>query len=256
MKTMSKVKKMIILSDIHLPNHDDRALSLVEKYLKDNRFDYYVLLGDFLDFDYLSKFDKDNLRKLEGKRILDDYKIANELLDRHQRLIRIHNKNCQFFYLLGNHDLRIEKLIDKNPTLEGLIELEAGLKIKERGFKILDSFGKHELLNIGKLFLMHGNYIGKHNAHKMVEDYDCSVVYGHTHTHQTFCKSRFDKRDLKIAQSIGTLQKFDPDYMGKRPSAWVQSFGVVYFNQSGNFNLYPVIINNGEFISPEGKIYK
>jgi hypothetical protein len=83
-------------------------------------FDGYIQIGDLLDLDCISSHNIGNLRGVENKRIFDDYKVAGALLDRHQTIIRKRNKNARFVVLEGNHEYRLTRFIDANPSLEGL----------------------------------------------------------------------------------------------------------------------------------------
>jgi predicted phosphodiesterase len=247
------MKKALVLADLHIPHTDWKALSAVEKYISNERWDYIIYLGDFLDLDHISSYNSDSPRKTEGKRILHDYAIANKVLDKHQKLVRKHNKNGAFVLLSGNHSARLEKLLDKIPQLEGLIELKNGLKLEERNFKFVDNFPNGEVYYLGNLLLTHGNYTSLHHAKKMVESYG-SVLYGHTHQIQSHTRTRFNKKEIDIGQSIGCLCEYDQPYIKGKPTSWVKSFAVVYFDDN-IFNIYPVIIWEDKFVSPSGICY-
>ena len=250
-----RIKKALVLSDFQIPYHCKDSIKLVEKYMADNRFDYYILLGDFLDFFSISKYNEGKPGDIEGMRLSDDYLIANEILDKHQRLIRKNSPKCKFVFIYGNHCARLDKYLAANPQLKGLIEVENGLHLNERGFKQVFSYPKGEVYKLGKLYFHHGLYTGAHHAKKMVDNFGQSIVYGHTHTLQTATKIRFETKETQIGQSLGCLCEYEQSYIGKNPKEWVKAFGVVYLHPGGDFNLYPIVINGSKFISPEGILY-
>lgn len=248
------LKKALVLADLHIPQTDWKALAAVEKYMADSKFDYVIYLGDLMDMDMISKYNEDSPRKTEGKRILHDYDATNKVLDRHMTIVKKHNKNCAFVLLSGNHSARIEKLIDRIPQLEGLVELKNGLRLEQRGFKYIDNFPGGETFKIGKLLFTHGLYTSLYHSKKMVDAYG-SVLYGHTHQLQSHTRTRFNKKEIDIGQAVGCLAEYDQPYVKGRPTSWVKSFAVVYFQDNGDFNVYPIVIWDKGFVSPEGKCY-
>jgi len=227
--------------------------------MKDERWDEYINLGDFMDFDQLSSFNKTALRKLEGRVIQEDYDIGNEILDRHQKAIRKKNKKAKFVMIEGNHDFRVEKYIDEHPQLRHSIEVEKGLRLKERGFKWVRNWSQGEVYSLGSVLFLHGLYVGQSHAKKMLEAYGTggkSVVYGHTHDCDFKSKVCFGSDNVLFAQSLGCLCDYEQEYMGKKPSNWINSFGVFHFREDGSFNHYVVRIQDHTFTAPNGKTYK
>ena len=56
-------QKALVISDIHIPYHDDEALEVALKAGEKAKVDTVVLLGDVLDFYRISRFSKDPRRK-------------------------------------------------------------------------------------------------------------------------------------------------------------------------------------------------
>jgi hypothetical protein len=221
--------------------------------MKDIDFDECVDLGDFMDFDQISKFSVNMLRNLEGKRLLKDYEIANKVLDERQDAL---GPRCKYTLLEGNHDYRMEVLIDKAPQFEGLLEVEKNLRLEDREINWVKSWSTGAMYTIGKLNFMHGDYVSKYHASKMVDVYGVNLVYGHTHDHQVFEKTTKGMDNPVVAISLGHLA--DPTkltYTRNRPNNWCQLIGVAEIRPNGNFNLTPIRIINHQF-SYAGEVYK
>lgn len=252
----NKLYRVIILPDLHVPFTDMRSLRAIEEFEKDYRFDEWVQLGDLMDFDMISRFNKDALRKLETRRILADYAAAGIILDRQQAIIRANNKKAKFTLLEGNHDYRIEMLIDREPQLEGLLELEKNLKLEKRQMQFVRSWSKGEEYKIGKLHLMHGVYTNKYHAAKIADNYGCNMVYGHTHDVQSYAKQIRGKDKVIKAQSLGHLSdESKVEWLRRMPTNWCQAFGIAEIRQDGSYNLHVIEIINHQF-SYNGKLYK
>lgn len=250
---MSDIYRVLVLPDAHVPNHDVKTHKTVLNFMRDNKFDECVDLGDFMDFDMISRFTADALRQLEGKRILKDYEIANKVLD--ERLEAL-GKKCKYTLLQGNHDFRMEALIDRCPQFEGLLEVEKNLRLEERKIKWVPSWSKGELYTIGKLNFMHGDYVGKYHASKMIDVYGVNLIYGHTHDHQVYEKTTKENKFPRMALSLGHLA--DPSeltYTRNRPNNWSQLIGVAEIRKDGNFTFLPIRIIDHQF-SYAGRVYK
>lgn len=264
MKTKKKTKKQsprlyktgIVLPDIHVPKHDAETLAAVEAYIADERWDYYINLGDFMDWPFLHFKTKEKLREVEGERIVAHYDEGAEILDRHQKACRNKNKTCEMVLLEGNHDVRIENLIDANPPLEGIMEPERVLEFSKRRIKYVRSWSKNELFNVGNAFFHHGLYTNKYHAAKMASVFDVPIFYGHLHDTQEYSEIKQGEDKTIAAQSMGCLCKYEQGYLRGRPTRWQQAFGVFWFFPDGYFQHALVKIFKHKFVGPtNGKLY-
>lgn len=248
--------KVLIIPDLHIPYQDDKSLKVVEKFMSDNVWDEIVYLGDILDLDMISSFNITNLRENETRRLVEDLAIANAMLDRHQKIIRSKNKKAKITILEGNHENRMERLINAAPHLEGLLELPGNLHLPERGAKWVKNWTEGELYNIGKLYFSHGLYLNRYHASKMVDVFGVNIIYGHTHDVMSFTKTTLGKDKVHMSQSLGHLaDEHKLKYMKKGPNNWCQAIGVAEIRPTGDFNLYPITIINHSFTF-NGKVYK
>lgn|SRR3990167_8627936 len=246
----------MILPDMQVPYQDDASLASVEKYMALHRFDELLYLGDFLDFDVISHFNKEKPRKTEGARIIKDYQIANKILDRHQKIIKKNNPNAKFTLLEGNHEERIERYINEHPELEGMLEVEIGLHLAERGFNWVRCWSEGDIYKIGKAYFTHGLYTNQYHAAKMVNAFGTNIFYGHTHDIQFFPKVLRGKNRTLEGGSLGCLCEYDLSYVKGNPTNWQQAFSIMHVLPSGYFNLYITKIFNSSFVGPDGKFYK
>ena len=252
-----KTEKWVVLPDTQWPYHDERTVNAVLRYVAENTFDGLLQLGDFMDWGFISRWTKDNARAIEGNRFLKEYEGANKFLDQIVDSVRANNKKAQIVILEGNHDWRVENVIDKDPKLEGLIEMEKNLRFKERGVYFHRYWTHRKPYQIGKALFIHGEYTNDHHAKKTALAFGQPVYYGHTHDHQLYSRVMRGDDKTVTAESLGCLCRYDmPDYMEHRPNNWQQGFAVFYFRPNGYFNHFFIDIFNHSFTSPEGKEYK
>jgi len=237
----------LVLPDPHIEeNGDMTSLNLALKFGQYLKPDETILLGDFLNFDYISHWTEgDNIGR-EGKRLINDFRIGNEILDKIDKFTK-----KKKVFIMGNHDRRLETWIRQHPPVEGLISLEKNLSLKKRGYEIV-SEGK--VYKKGKAYFVHGWYWTLYHAHKHVLDAGQNIFYGHVHNLQSFTKTNYEQKPI-IGQSLGCLCNLNPEYKRNRPNSWVNAFGVFYFLPSGSFHFYVPIIIQGQFVW-NGRVFK
>lgn len=247
--------KVIVLPDMQVPYQNDHALRVVEQYMADHTWDYYINIGDFIDVDGISHFNKGNFRNKIGKELIKEYKVANRILDRHQEIVRKNNKNAKFHLIFGNHEERVERYLDEHPDMAGFIEVPINLKLLERGFTWTRDGHMGKSIQLGKAQFTHGLKIGVSHTVAMAREWGDNIFYGHTHDVQSYTHTTRHKDSTRIAQSLGCLCVYDLPYVQTTPTRWQNAFAVFYFRPDGTFNHYMINIVNDEFISPEGKLY-
>lgn len=248
---MNQIRKVLVIPDCQIPYHDKLSMRAIERYMADEEWDELVYMGDFMDMHQLAKFTKDNPEALT-KSLSDDYAVANEILDRHQKLTP-RTKNRTFIY--GNHEDRVRKFMEANPQTKGLLDVSTNLKLKEREFKEVFSYPNGEVHKIGKAYFHHGLYTGGNHAKKMCEAFGVNIFYGHTHDVQSYSKVLWGKNKTIVGQSLGCLCRYDLDYVGSNPTAWQQAITTFYFRPDGYFNYYVSSIFHNKFTAPSGKTY-
>lgn len=247
------VKKAIILPDIHIPLHDELSINAVNQYARENGpWDYWVQLGDLGDFDFISKYTKENLRALNGKTWKWQYDPINQFLDEQQE---IYGDGTEYTILEGNHDYRVECVIDRMPELEGLVELPIQCDLEGRGIRWVRSWSEGEIFKLGRAFFTHGAFHNINHTKSTVTKYGHSVFYGHTHDIMETPWERYGDDDTIVARSMGCLCTYKMKYMRGRPTKWQQGFGIFYILPDGSFTYYTPRIIQHRFVGPDGRVY-
>jgi hypothetical protein len=114
-------------------------------------------------------------------RPLRRYEHANKILNRHHWIVRERNPDAKFVLLEGNHEERIERILDAMPQFEGLLEVKKGLRLDERAIEWVRAWSKGETYRIGNATFTRGLYTIMYHAKKMVDAWGESIFYGHTH---------------------------------------------------------------------------
>lgn len=164
------------------------------KYILHLRPDVIVILGDWWDMPSLSRYN--TVKDVEGKRVLSDIESGKEAMELFlsplHKLQRRQKKNKKKVYtprlvfLTGNHDpmVRIPRLIDDFPTLDGFVPDDCKAWLMNYGFEVYDFL---EIVTIEGIRFSH-YFQNMHSAKKgplsgnivtMMKNAGFSFVMGH-----------------------------------------------------------------------------
>jgi hypothetical protein len=206
---------------------------------------------DFMEFDEISFWNRNNRLELEGRRLSCDFEYGNQILDR----------ICNFtkervVFIPGNHDYWLKLYILERPELHNLIDQNKLLNFKKRDIHNIE-YGK--VYKVGKASFAHAflrprkSSGVKYHSFKMAEDYGSSIFYGHFHTFQAFTRTTWDTKP-NIAVSIGCLTDLNPSWMRNCPNDFTHQILFFEFDKNGHFSFYCPIMINGKF-SYAGKVF-
>lgn len=237
------IKMAVVFSDWHVPVHHKRFTDNVLTFIGDVQPDTIVNNGDFVDLEAASSHGGNPTPPL----LRDEMADGNAMLDRIGDVARKAKK----FYLMGNHENRLNRAITKlMPTLYGAIEISDLLHLEERGWTVHDYM---DPLMLGGFAVVHGTWCGKNYAAKYVRDFGASdgggIGLGHTHRPQMMTQS--NRSGFRAVYGFGHgADETKAVYLKKTPSDWVMGFGVVYYEDKpgGDWAAYHVLAPNGSFI--------
>jgi len=233
--------KILVIPDIHFPEHDERALDIIYHVLQVDKFDEIIQLGDMLDMYPVSSFSKDPEKVGLGLR--QEVCLARKFLEK----VRKYQPKAKITLLKGNHEARFERyVIDKAPGLAHLFDYKDLLGLKELKINYVNS-----IYGVGRLHFMHGVLVRSHSAYSAkshFDKYNMSIIHGHTHRLGSYYKTNLET--TFTVHELGCLCKLNPEYVrDKGVSDWQQGFGVVYIDKkSGWFFTIPFPIVNHKCI--------
>src|SRR5690606_21215759 len=155
--------------DLHYP-HQNRVLwGNIMALIEEINPDYFVFGGDNMNMDSVDhwKQEKGQKRPLEGKRLRQEYVgFTQNILEPLNEILK---PECIKVFMRGNHCNWVEQYIDKHPEIEGLLEIENNLPLKEWNWQDVP-YG--HTFKAGKLHFHHGEYLSKYSASKTVDVYN------------------------------------------------------------------------------------
>ena len=255
--------RFVALFDIHYgqeraasgrlhPIHNTRALAPIFKFLDDFQPEAFIFGGDQIDFGEISHWNKHRRMSLEGLRLIDSiHGFKRDILDRVDRLLPA---NATKIFHIGNHTDWLFDLLEENPALAGLIDLDRELQLTARDWRIIPLDGVSRL---GKLYFAHGHQIkgGEYPSKAAVLHFERNIAFGHHHTYQIYTKtSAIDATEVKAGIAVPCLCRRDLRYGEGKPNRWSNGFlwGIVQPN--GHFTAQVTLIDRGRFYA-NGKLY-
>ena len=237
---LSGALKVMILSDIHIPYHDEAAVTAAIAHGKKKKPDVIILNGDIGDFYGVSRHDKDPRRSL-----------ADELDAIRQFLFHLRKQfpNARILYKIGNHEARMEMFLIKNaPVLLGVsdFELPVLLRFDEARIELVPSL---TLIRLGSLPIYHGHELPQgmsspvNPARGIWMRVQESLICGHWHRTSEHTESTGLNKKLSSCWSTGCLCDLSPDYA--IVNRWNHGFAWVETQADGNYEVTNHKIING-----------
>ena len=238
-----------ILSDIHLPYQDNKALNIALEKCLDEKVDMILLNGDILDCYQVSYFDKNPTKSSFIKEV--------EMMCIFLKDLRRIFGDIKILFKLGNHEERLERyLMSKAPAIfniecfniEKLIEIEYQRLFDEK--LIWDVVKNKRVMQFASLSIVHGHEFGNsffspvNPARGYFMRAKTSILGGHNHQTSEHIESDLNGKIIG-AFSTGCLCKLNPDY---HPiNKWNHGFAIAK-RANNNYNVRNFKIIDGQLV--------
>ncbi len=199
---------ILVLSDIHIPYQDNKALNLALDYGLENKVNTIYLNGDTIDMYQGSRFIKDRrLRDLAG-----ELELTRQFLKLLQDTF-----GCPIYFKIGNHEKRWEDYLRlKAPELLGIddFKLEQILRFREFGVTLVKD---RQIAYAGKLPILHGHewFAGfappVNPARGLFLKAKESCLIGHHHNTSEHSEKSLGGK-ITTCWSTGCLSGLEPEY--------------------------------------------
>jgi len=236
--------KILLLSDIHIPFHDQGALSAALVWGRKWGPTCVLLNGDTLDFHQVSRYDHD------GSKVTYEEEIAAGC--QFLRHLRALFPKARMVFKEGNHEERLEKyILARAPALFGLEAVTVAGLLGLAGFGV-EHVRDQRVIRCGKLRVIHGHeyggglYAPVNPARWLMQRARKPSIMGHLHQTSEQIEQDIDGRQL-ATWSVGCLSGLHPRY--RRLSAkWNHGFAALTIHRDGSFSVENRRIIGGEVL--------
>lgn len=249
--------KHLIIPDVQAkPGIDFTYLNNIGRYIVEKKPDKVICIGDFADMSSLSSYDVGK-KSFEGRRYVNDIEASQEAMMAllsplwafNEKAVR--NKEKQYHpelhLTLGNHENRINRAIDNDPKLEGVLDINS-LGYTGFGWTVYDFLDVLVLDGVAYSHYFVTGVAGRPagTAAAQFRKTNMSCVSGHQQGLQIHTGSRADGKRL-TSVIAGSCYEHDEDYLGPQGNKHFRGFLVLHDVNDGEFDLMNVslkYINN------------
>lgn len=238
----SNYERTILLPDLHCPFEDECAASTALAFVRHYKPHVVFVLGDWIDFYQLSRFDKDPRR---GLQLQDDVDRCILWLGRTRKAA----PDARIVYLRGNHEHRLTRFLWGNAApLANLRNLSLPELLDFRANRI-------EYAETGQIMhhgfcLKHGNVVRARSGASATGELDKEGVSGASgHTHRLSQVYKRNRAGFWTWAECGCLCDLAPEYMEGQTPDWQHGLAFGSFKQGGErFELSTRAIVNGKLV--------
>jgi predicted phosphodiesterase len=236
-----KAKRLLVLSDIHIPYHNIESLTCAFDFAKSEKPDAILLNGDTLDFFGLSRFSKDP----KARSFAHELKTFKAFMDVLKKTF-----DAKIYFKIGNHEERyFHFLWMKAHEIVGVeeFELENIIKSRAEGIEIIKD---KRIIKAGDLNIIHGHEFGGsvfspvNVARGLFLRGKVSAMQGHNHQTSEHTESDMNG-NITTTWSLGCLCELNPAYLPI--NKWNRGFSIVDIDGQ-NFDVRNKRIHKGKIL--------
>ena len=242
--------KHMVIPDVQAkPGQDFTFLRHIGQYMVDKRPDVVIQIGDFADMESLSSYDKGK-KSFEGRRFTKDIEAATEAMDALMGPIRYYNMRAKetkhglyrprLILTLGNHEERINRAINDDPMIDGLISTSLLPYAEWEVYPYLD------VAQVDGVCYSHfftsgvmGRPVG--TARLLLQKKHQSCVQGHVQKMDIATDYRADGSSITGLFS-GCCYEHNEDYLGAQGNNYFRGIHMLYDVDNGSFHTHSITL--------------
>lgn len=248
MKIMNDV---LVIGDCHVDDEQDLSrFELLGEFIIDHKPSHIVFIGDFITLNCLSAWDRDKRAKMENRRYAAEIEAGNAALDltftpmmkynNRRRRLKMAQYKPTVVYIEGNHEERLTRYFDYDPTFQGHISIQKDLKLADRD---IEWVGYRDYYYINDVAFTHI----PHNKVQPISGMDItrkaqgvmikSGVFGHTHEQHLSHVHKEGMPHLQDTYNCGCFISKKEDYVHGRVTNYWRGITLLHIWKSGRFDI-------------------
>lgn len=245
--------KHLVIPDTQVkPDGNYEHLTWAGKYAAEKKPDVIVHLGDHWDMPSLSSYDVGK-KSFEGRRYADDVAAGIEAMEVFLVPIRAEQKRLRdnkkkqwkpkMVFLLGNHEQRIERAVENDSKLEGLMSYD-DLKLKKMGWKVVPFLQPEIIDGVAYCHYFCSGIMGRpvSSARLMLQKKMMSCVQGHVQDRDIAYARKADGSNI-TGLFAGIYYQHDEGYLNPQTNGSWSGIWMLHEVNNGSFDELPVSIN-------------
>lgn len=236
--------KILVLPDVQAKHGNDFGfLTSIGNYIVSKKPDVIVCIGDFADMESLSTYDR-GLKSFEGRSYQKDIQAAREAMDALLTPMYEFNANAKktkhklyaprMVLTLGNHENRINRAINEDRKLDGLISTD---DLPYQDFEVIPFLEVVIIEGIAFSHYFTSGLMGRpvSSAKALLSKKHMSSVAGHMQGRDVAFDKRADGKQM-TALIIGSCYLHNEDYLGEQGNQHWRGIYMLHNVNDGSFD--------------------
>lgn len=249
---MSKIRHFVIPDCQCKEGVPTEHLKFAGKYAAEKKPDTIVCLGDFADMPSLSSYDVGK-KSFEGRRYTIDVECAKDCMstllapirEEQARLRRNKEKqwNPRLVMTLGNHEERLNRAVENDPKLDGLISID-DLCYEQVGWEVYDYLKVVVIDGIAYSHFFTSGVMGRPvtSARMLLTKHHMSCVAGHQQGRDIAYGKRADGSSMTAIIS-GSFYDHNESYLTPQTNEHWRGVWLLNDIKDGSFDELPISID-------------
>lgn len=243
------IKHMVIPDTQVKPNQSHDHLTWAGKYALEKRPDVIIMIGDWWDMPSLSIYDVGK-KGFEGRKYIDDIDAGIEAMEAFFAPIEKYNRRARknkqkqykprLVFTLGNHEQRIERAVEADRKLEGLISYD-DFRLEEFGWEVVPFLEPIVIDGVAYCHYFTSGIMGRpvSSARLMLNKKHMSCVQGHIQDRDIAFQKRADGKSI-TGIFAGIFYGHDEEYLNAQTNGSWKGIWMLHDVQDGEFDEMPV----------------
>ena len=237
--------KHLIIPDSHAhPDFHNERADLVGHLINDEQPDVVINMGDLFDMPSLATYDRGK-RSFAGRSYAKDIESGVEFQDRMWSIVKARKRKMpRRVSLIGNHEYRIDRVLDLSPELEGTVSYK-DMQLDRYWDEVVPYVGQTPgTIEIDGVYYAHffvsgvmGRPIsGIHPGYSLITKQLRSTTCGHVHTFDHCVRSATDGKKIN-GLCCGVFQDYDSPWAGEVNNEWCRGVVIKHNVNEGQYDL-------------------
>lgn len=239
-------KRIIVIPDVQAkPDQDHSFLLWAGQYIAEKKPDVIVQIGDFADMPSLSSYDVGK-KSFEGRRYTDDIAATHNAMDHllapilKEQVKREENHRKRWYprlvLTLGNHEDRINRAVENDSKLAGLISTD-DLGYEDAGWEVIPFLDTVVIEGVCFSHYMCSGVMGRPitSARMLLTKKHMSCVVGHQQGRDVAYSHRADGKQI-TAIIAGSFYEHDEAYLNSQTNTHWRGLVVLNEVEDGTFD--------------------
>lgn len=243
------VKHLVIPDVQQKPGNPIAHLTWAGKYAVEKRPDVIICIGDFWDMPSLSSYDVGK-KGFEGRCYTDDISCGKEAMRAFLAPIEAYNRRAKkdkkrrykprLVFTLGNHEQRIERAIESDRKLEGLISYD-DFELEKDGWEVVDYLQPIIIDGIAYAHFFTSGVMGRpvSSARLMLSKKHMSCIMGHVQDRDLAFQRKADGTPI-TGIFVGIYYQHEEGYLNPQTNGSWAGIWMLHDVKDGSFDEMPV----------------